>query len=97
MTTPQNADDGVEPLHIACRIGHLDAVRQLLTQGADLSTRLKVRPTMRRTRQDGRSPLLIASGNNYPAVVAELVRFGADVDDTQTVRRVESFHSPRTA
>lgn len=67
-----NLDPGFGPLHIASRYGHYEAARRLLSAGAEVDARSQWLVT----------PLMsaVATTDDTDAVVAELVRRGADVN-----------------
>ena len=62
--------DGYRPLHYACRIGSIELVLELLTQGALVDENAK--------SIDGNFPLHIATIHNQRLIVEVLIRSGAD-------------------
>ena len=69
-----DAPSDIAPLHEACGEGELLRVRVLLRHGA----RLEVRDS------DGDTPLLCAARSNYPEVIEELLKAGADIEAPNT-------------
>lgn len=68
-------EPGETPLHVAAKVGDVEAIRALLQKGADLNAR----------RDDGRSPLSGALSNGQTEVAGMLLSVGADpntVDET---------------
>eukprot|EP01043_Picozoa_sp_COSAG02_P018286 COSAG02_NODE_851_length_16536_cov_6.254000_1_plen_944_part_00 len=74
MKYPHNlnipAADGTTPLFVACEYGHLEAIRVLIVNRADLDAR----------RQGGFTPLYIACQQRHNDVVGLLLASKADVD-----------------
>jgi hypothetical protein len=58
------------PLHIASRGGHFDAVKELVTAGADVNLR----------NPQGFTPLMLAVLSDRPDIAGYLIAKGADVD-----------------
>lgn len=71
---PIEVDDGLGapglPLGIACFMGHIDIVRELVKRGAKVNLQDNWEPV---------SPLAMATRGNRPEVVRLLVELGADV------------------
>lgn len=63
-------DEGLTPLHIACDNGHIDIVRFLLANGANIEAKPK----------DGRTPLMHAISNDHFEIAEFLISKGANVN-----------------
>ena len=61
---------GSLPIHYACRRGHLDAVKLLISKGTDFTS----------TDDDGDTPLHLASQNRDTSIVDYLIQPGAQVN-----------------
>ena len=66
------ASNGLCGVHVACKNGHLDIVRQLLDADAGLMDHT--------TTSGGRSPLMFAASAGHMAIVRLLVERGANLD-----------------
>ncbi|CAM9466790.1 unnamed protein product, partial [Choristocarpus tenellus] len=62
----EDAGEGITPLHIACRVGNLNAVCVLLEAGADATRRMK----------SGYTPLHLAVAHGKASVVSTLLDWG---------------------
>lgn len=74
---------GSRPLHEACRYGHLDVVRVLISAGAKIDGRFD--PL-------GVSPLMLACEKKATEVVRHLVRYGANVNQRHRLSGKTALH-----
>jgi len=68
----QTHDDGQTALHWACKNGHLETVRYLIDQKADVNARMIRNPS---------TPLVIAAANGHLPIVELLVNNHAEIND----------------
>lgn len=68
-TVASNEVDSITPLHLAAEMGHIRAVRLLISLGANVNAQFS----------SGQTPLMSACMGGHVDVVAELLKHGADV------------------
>lgn len=69
-STPDGGGGGMSELLDACKAGDVEAVRQLLSAGADVNAKY----------EDGHTPLHAACANDHPDTVRLLLEKGADMN-----------------
>ena len=67
--------EGNAPLHLAAAIGHLDVLKTLLDNGADIEAKMA-------ERSGGATAILVAAATGHLAIVKELLNRGADRNAT---------------
>ncbi|MDH3327887.1 MAG: ankyrin repeat domain-containing protein [Desulfobulbaceae bacterium] len=72
----------------AVRQGDLESVKKLIGDGAEVDGRYPVINSF----DDGYTPLLVASRDNYPEIVRELLKAGADPRAQDTIFHGEPIH-----
>lgn len=81
VETPISVGDCTVPVHLACELGHLDALKQLVSRGARVN---------RVASADGETPLAFACRYGHAATIAWLVEHGGAVVNDP----VHSNHTP---
>ena len=69
------ASDGTTPLSVACQIGYLPIVQQLLVRGADVDLK----------DEDGYSPLFVAAQEGHVEIIRALIDSGAQLETRNNV------------
>ncbi|KAJ8604830.1 hypothetical protein CTAYLR_001038 [Chrysophaeum taylorii] len=91
MNSGLNDEDGMRPLQIACRGGHIDIVKRLLAKGAVLDQKNKT----------GATALMYAAAGGFDEICKLLLDAGADVrqadKNAKTALQYAQLHSKAKA
>ena len=84
----QNTYQGVTPFYIASEQGKIDIIEILYALHKDISNNIKIKINIdtKRTIVDY-SPLLIASCKGYNEIVKKLIKWGADIEAVDNLKR----------